>query len=139
MDIGGRFLPEEDYETDPASLVAVIVAGPSNDEAADLLQERGWDVRHCPGPHQTVCPLLQGEPCAIRERSDAAIVYSNVTPPDLGDVASLVMCAAHRSSPAVAVISGDVTALDPLEKTPVLSENSPAEIIVDAMEEVAKT
>lgn len=134
MKIGGRFLPEEDYETDPASVVALVV-GRSDGDISELLHHHGWDVRHCPGPDEVACPLVEGGSCAIRERSDAAIVYADGTrPPDLGAMGALVMCAAHGSSPAVAVVSGDVTIMDPLEKVPVFAADADPEAIVDAME-----
>ena len=135
METGGRYLPEEDFETDPASLVALVVGIRATEEVSDLLHERGWDVRHCPGPGHIACPLLEEGECGIRERSDGAILFADASDlSDLSDAGALVMCAAYGGSPAVAVVSGDVTLLDPVEKLPVFRDDVAPEVIVDAME-----
>ena len=129
------FLPEEDFDTDPSSLVALVVGRTSPDPLTDELHHRGWDVRHCPGPGERHCPLLDSERCWLRERSDAAVIYVDGRGEFVGNKAkAFVKCGAHNASPVVAVVAGDYTILDPLEKTPVFAAGvSPTEL-ADAVE-----
>ena len=131
------FLPEEDFDTDPSSLVALVVGRTSADPLTEELHARGWDVRHCPGPGERRCPLLDTDRCELRERSDAAVIYVDGRGEFVGNEAkAFVRCGAHDASPVVAVIAGDYTILDPLEKTPVFAAGVSPNEVADAVERV---
>lgn len=131
--------PKEDFDTDPSSLVALVV-GRSSDGLTEVFHERGWDVRLCPGPHELRCPLLDKARCPLRERSDIAVVYVDEREQVGRERASaFVSCAAHAASPIVAVVAGDLTILDPLERTPIFtSDISPTEV-ADAAEAIYRS
>lgn len=129
-------LPEDDFETDPASLVALIVGPTAADELTSVLHERAWDVRHCPGPRQRLCPLLNDGRCALRERSDVAVIYMEAGHwVDPAPAIELILCGAHSSSPVAALIAGDVAVLEPLGPTPVVTEVAGPEDVANTIEQ----
>lgn len=137
MEKGGRLLADEDFDTDPSSLVALIVGRNAPDDMTPLLHRRGWDVRHCEGPEHVECPLLGGERCPIRDRSDAALIYVDATHVwDENAALAVVRCARHDAAPAVALIAGDTTILDPVEKMRVFRAGADLEDVADEMEDV---
>lgn len=89
---------------------ALIVGRQSSSaELSDALTEAGWQVRACEGPGHNRCPLLEGNPCTLRESVDAAVVYidGRATWPGSG-LLPLLRCAADTASPAVVALEGRV-------------------------------
>ena len=135
MGKSSNYLPHEDFEPEATSLVALVVGRTAPDDVTDELHQRGWDVRHCRGPRAGGCPLLAGHDCPMRARSDGAIVYVDATDIDETSASGLVRCASHESSPAIAVLAGDPTVLDLLERTPSFFAGESPAVLADAMDE----
>lgn len=92
-----------------ASYVLIVGRGEEySSTVADTLKQDGWDVRFCPGPPRTTCPLEAGKNCRLRDEASATIIY--VDPFRTRKKAlPLVRCAA-TSSPALVVLEGQVDA-----------------------------
>ena len=88
---------------------ALIVTRKGGEEAPlrEAIEAQGWFVKTCAGPGATRCPLLRGEPCALRQSVDAAVVY--VDPAGLyGGTWNIprLRCAADSASPGVVALEG---------------------------------
>lgn len=103
------------YEGAPSPLgrprVALVVQRPGLPQhgVKEVLSGEGWEVQTCDGPAATICPLMAGEPCALRERADVAVVYVDQS---AGSTATNVIprlrCAGHAASPSVVAIEGGI-------------------------------
>jgi hypothetical protein len=93
----------------PAALV-VGDAEPSALKAA--LEEEGWAVSACGGPSAVgSCPVMRGQPCALRQSVDVAVVYvggGGSTGPSMSW--PLLRCAADGGAPAVVALEGRLDA-----------------------------
>lgn len=88
----------------PADALVVRGSASGHDLEQGLL-EAGFRLSRCEGPGRTRCPILEGKPCPIRDRSDVAIVHidGRLAWPGSGLLPRLI-CAANSSSPAVVVL-----------------------------------
>lgn len=88
---------------------ALIVTRTEGEEARlrETIEAEGWFVKTCPGPAATRCPIMRGEPCALRQSVDAAVVY--VDPDGLYGGTGMIprlRCAADSASPGVVALEG---------------------------------
>lgn len=85
---------------------AVIVTRWSGQEepVKKELESDGWSVEVCNGPGRTPCPIMRGEPCALRQRADAAVVF--MSPAEGTASTPRLICAADPSSPGVVALEG---------------------------------
>lgn len=91
--------------------VALVVERPgfSDQRLKDALASEGWTVSECSGPSGTLCPLMRGEPCKLRESADAAIVYvDRGTMSSHGSALPRLRCASHPASPGVVAVEGSI-------------------------------
>jgi hypothetical protein len=83
---------------------ALIVTRKEGEEAVlrEAIEAQGWFVKTCAGPGATNCPVMRGEPCALRQSVDAAVVYVDADGlcGGTGNIPRL-RCAADSASPGV--------------------------------------
>lgn len=102
------------YETPAvrvAGPVALIVERPglADHGIKKALTDEGWTVRTCSGPSGSVCPLMIGEPCGLRENADVAVVYVDKRAPSaVTNTLPRLRCASHAASPGVIAIEGSI-------------------------------
>lgn len=92
----------------PAALV-VGDSEPSPVKAA--LEEEGWTVSTCGGPSAVgSCPVMRGQPCALRQSVDVAVVYVGRGTTGPSSSLPLLRCAADGETPAVVALEGKLDA-----------------------------
>lgn len=109
--IMSRYMPKAPSPQNPVFRppTALVVARSEGDErpVVKALEKDGWCIKICAGPGRTVCPLMSGERCTLRESVDAAVVFMDPGELDryIGTLPR-IRCAADPSSPAVVALEG---------------------------------
>lgn len=136
-DSNENVIPDEEFETDPASLVALIVGEAAPEDLTRVLHQNGWDVRHCPGPRVHRCPLVDGGDCPLRERSDAAVIHAETELwADPVSAATILRCAAHPAAPAVLLNESVAVVTDPPNPAKVITGAISTEELAERIEEL---
>ena len=91
---------------DPPTAVIVTRWSGQEDPVKKELENEGWSVAVCDGPGKTLCALMRGEPCALRDKVDAAIVF--MSPAEGTASTPRIRCAADPSSPGVVAMEGRI-------------------------------
>jgi hypothetical protein len=103
-----RYTPPAIHPRGPVALV-VERPGLPDHGIKKALSDEGWTVHTCSGPSGSVCPLMVGEPCELREESDVAIVYVDKRAPSaVTNTLPRLRCASHVASPGVIAIEGSI-------------------------------
>ena len=85
----------------------IVTRWPGQEEPVkNELEGDGWAVEVCDGPARTICPLMRGESCALRESADVAVVF--MSPAERTASVPRVRCAADHSSPGVVALEGRI-------------------------------
>jgi hypothetical protein len=135
-----RYLSEPDQRPPQlAQPIALIVAHREGQdrELKRAFRGAGWSIKSCAGPGKRDCPLVRNEACALRQSSDAAVVYVDPSEP-AGAMGMLprLRCAVDSSSPAVLAMEGRIDPPHLANGTATIGSLRPADSIVRTASEL---